>query len=398
MATRIALYSHDSVGLGHVRRNLAIAHQLSASLPAATGEPVSGLLITGQPAATVFPTPEGWDWLVVPGIEPAAGGYAPRRMGSGLGRVTGLRSAAIGSALAAFAPDLLVIDRHPLGVARELEPALDQLRRDRPGCAIVLGLRDVLDDAAATAGEWSRIGGAEAVHRRFDAVWVYGDRDVHDPVASGEIPAGLAGLVRSTGFLAHGRPVGRDRSPEEPFVLTTVGGGSDGVQLALAAARAAVPAGHRHVVVTGPQMPAEDRARVRAAAGPAVQVVTSVPDALALVRRAAAVIAMGGYNSVSEVMTTSTPALIVPRVLRRREQAIRAEALARRGLVDVLDPARLDADAVGAWLAARVGEVVDRSGVDLDGLHRVGELAAALIHRSASLIHRPAGKDLAHAV
>ena len=158
------------------------------------------------------------------------------------------------------------------------------------------------------------------------------------------------------------------------------------------------PAGHRHVVVTGPQMPAEDRARVRAAAGAAVQVVTSVPDALALVRRAAAVIAMGGYNSVSEVMTTSTPALIVPRVLRRREQAIRAEALARRGLVDVLDPARLDADAVGAWLAARVGDVVDRTGVDLDGLHRVGELAAALIHRSASLIHRPAGKDLAHAV
>lgn len=391
MATRIALYSHDSVGLGHVRRNLAIAHQLSASLPGATGGTVSGLLITGQPGATVFPTPPGWDWLVVPGVAPAEGGYAPRRMGSGMGRVAGLRSAAIGSALEAFAPDLLVIDRHPLGVARELEPALDRLRRDRPGCAVVLGLRDVLDDPSAMAAEWSRIGGADAVRRRFDAVWVYGDDAVHDPLASGEIPAGLAGLVRSTGFLAHGRPVGRDRSPEQPFVLTTVGGGSDGLDLALAAAGAPVPAGHHHVVVTGPQMPAEDRARVRAAAGDDVRVVTSVPDALALVRRAGAVVAMGGYNSVSEVMTTSTPALIVPRVRRRREQAIRAEALARHGLLDVLDPARLDAAAIGDWLAARVGDAVDRSGVDLDGLARVGELAA-------DLICRPARKDLAHAV
>ncbi|MDQ1623637.1 MAG: hypothetical protein QOH19_2055, partial [Actinomycetota bacterium] len=30
---RIVLYSHDSVGLGHVRRNLALAHALNNQLP-----------------------------------------------------------------------------------------------------------------------------------------------------------------------------------------------------------------------------------------------------------------------------------------------------------------------------------------------------------------------------
>jgi hypothetical protein len=78
--TRIALYSHDSVGLGHVRRNLALAHALNATLPELTGEPVSGLLITGHSDATTFPIPDGWDWLVVPGLTKGAEGYEARHL------------------------------------------------------------------------------------------------------------------------------------------------------------------------------------------------------------------------------------------------------------------------------------------------------------------------------
>lgn len=43
---RVLLYSHDSLGLGHVRRNLALAHALSTQLPGITGRPVTGLLLT----------------------------------------------------------------------------------------------------------------------------------------------------------------------------------------------------------------------------------------------------------------------------------------------------------------------------------------------------------------
>ena len=51
---RIVLYSHDSVGLGHVRRNLALAHALNNQLPGLIGRPVTGILITGTALAPAF--------------------------------------------------------------------------------------------------------------------------------------------------------------------------------------------------------------------------------------------------------------------------------------------------------------------------------------------------------
>ena len=41
---RIVLYSHDSTGLGHVRRNLSLAHHLALALPRLTGRPVESWL------------------------------------------------------------------------------------------------------------------------------------------------------------------------------------------------------------------------------------------------------------------------------------------------------------------------------------------------------------------
>ena len=58
-----------------------------------------------------------------------------------------------------------------------------------------------------------------------------------------------------------------------------------------------------------------------------------------LVARARAVLCMGGYNTFCEVLTYDRPALIVPRMVPRREQLLRAERAAKLGLVRVLiDP------------------------------------------------------------
>ncbi len=56
---RLALYSHDSMGLGHVRRNLALAHALTNQLPGLTGRTVTGVLITGTSLAPSFTAPAG---------------------------------------------------------------------------------------------------------------------------------------------------------------------------------------------------------------------------------------------------------------------------------------------------------------------------------------------------
>lgn len=385
MAISIALYSHDSVGLGHVRRNRAIAHALNNALPGLTGQDVSGILITGQPAATRDELPAGWDWLLVPGLSPAVGGYTPRHLNIPMGQLTSLRSRVIRAALTEFTPDLLIIDRHPFGVDHELLDTLGQLRVKKPSCRVILGLREVLDTPAVVNDEWHAIGGADAIREYFDGVWIYGDPNVHNPVETGEVPAGLADLCVHTGYLGKGRPEAIGTTDSEPFVLTTVGGGSDGGDVVLAAAASPVPEGHRHLVVTGPQMSLEEVAAAEAAATDRTEVVRYVPDALALARRASAVVCMGGYNTVSEVLTTTTPALVIPRDARRKEQLIRATALSANGHVEMLRSSLVDSEAIGQWVSEAVTRRVDRTAVNLDGLEQVAELAASAI--SASRAH-----------
>lgn len=375
MTVRIVLYSHDSAGLGHIRRNLAIAHALSAGL----GEEVTGLLVAGRPEATRFAAPDGWDWLILPGVQHTQEGYGSRVLDIALDTATALRGSVFRAAVRRFRPDLVVVDRHPFGIGRELESALRTLRAEQPDCRIVLGLRDVLDAPSAVSAEWRAVGGESALRSVLDAIWVYGDPRAHDLTASGELPAGLNDLVAHTGYLAEGRVPGHRHDIQEPFVLTTVGGGVDGGALAAAAAAARVPEGIRHLIVTGPQMPDRDRRRVIGAARPGTEVVRRVPDALPLMQHAEAVVCMAGYNTICEVMSTTTPALVAPRTQRRAEQRIRASALARIGAIETLSPWRTDPDTIGDWFARSAGRRTARAGLALDGLARIPLLAAALL-------------------
>ncbi len=379
---RVLLYSHDSQGLGHVRRNLALAQHLAHDLPQLTGRPVTGLLATGLPQASQFPLPTGFDWLALPGISKGDRGYQPRHLDASMDSVVALRSRLLESALLEFAPDLVIIDRHPFGVRKELRRPLKRLRRRRPGVRVVLGLREVLDAPEVAAKEWDALGKPAQLAELFDAVWVYGDRGVHDTATTGELPTGLADRAQFTGYLAHGR----DLSPapsvfdaEVPFVLTTVGGGSDGLDVAIAAAAAPVPEGHAHLVVTGPQMADADHERVVDAAAEGTQVVRTVNGLSHHIVAASAVISMGGYNSVSEILATDTPALVVPRETPRTEQLIRARDLATAGALDVLREPYLTPAAIGTWLAHAVVRRIDRSLIQRDGLTTVPHLAAQLL-------------------
>lgn len=374
---RVVLYSHDSVGLGHTRRNLALAHALARNLPTLTGRHVTGLLLSSLPVPAHH-LPPGFDLVAVPSVGKSEGAYHPRHLGVGMGEVVHLRAEILRAAVLGFGPDLMIVDRHVHGMGGELAATLGALRSRRPRTRVVLGLRDVLDDPATTAAEWGRLD-LRAVRRHVDAVWVYGDPRVHDLRATGEVPGALADLVRFTGYLAEGRESFADSEHTRPYVLTMVGGGSDGLALCRTAARAPVPVGHTHLVVTGPQMSQEAHAEVCAQAGPDVRVVSSVPDGVHAIRGASAVVAMAGYNTLAEVMATPVPLLLVPREQPRSEQLIRSRALARARVADLVRSEDLDPLGLGRWLSTAVETQVDRSSVDLAGLAAVSGLAAELL-------------------
>lgn len=376
---RIALYSHDSLGLGHARRNLALAHALGNQLPGLTGRQVTGVLISGSALAPGFHVPAGWDWVILPGVKKGPDGYQPRNLAVPMQELVSLRAALLEAVLGGFRPDLIVIDRHATGIHRELEAALRRARALTP-VRVVLGLREVLDSPDAALAEWDRAGGARLVKALFDAVWIYGDPAVHDPVGAGEIPPSLRSMIRYTGYLATGRPPGSgELCMPGPYFMTTVGGGADGHPLASIAAAAALPPGMGHLIVAGPQMPEPELTDLRRYATPGVRIVEALDDMVLHMRHAEAVISMGGYNSVCELMSTRVPALIVPRNHSRAEQQIRAASLADAGYLDRHDINTLTPAILEAWLARSLGTEVDRGMAQLNGLARVPQLAAALL-------------------
>lgn len=375
---RVALYSHDTQGLGHIRRNLAIADALSRS-----GDP-DVLLLSGAAEARAFALPPRTDAVTLPALsKDAAGRYRARRLSASLHEVVELRARTIDATLDVFAPDVLIVDKVARGALGELEPVLTRLRATGR-TKVVLGLRDVLDERATARREWRETRTNEALRCWYDAIWVYGDPRVADHPSGYGLAPDLASLVRHTGYLV---PAGSDWSHpplrSRPYVLCCVGGGQDGAPLAEAFLAADPPEGHDAVVVTGPYFPAAARRRLRAQTEGAANriVVGAIDDSRPVIAGAAAVVAMGGYNTTVELLAARRRTLVVPRVTPRQEQKVRAERLAALGLVHVCDPAALQPERLSTWLRTAITSEPPTPDdvLDLGGLQRLPALLADLV-------------------
>ena len=154
---RVLIYSHDTFGLGHLRRSRAIANALVANDPAARVVVVSGSAVVDR-----FAFSEGVASVRLPGVTKRSdGGYASLDAGVPLARTVALRAAAIARTAESFRPHLTIVDKEPTGFHGEMLPALEHLAAK--GCRLVLGLRDVLDEAERLVPEWERKGAVEAL-------------------------------------------------------------------------------------------------------------------------------------------------------------------------------------------------------------------------------------------
>ncbi len=202
---RIALYSHDTQGLGHIRRNLMVARALCRR-----GKIPIILLLSGLREASAFAMPPGVDCLTLPALGKGIdGNYFPRSLGVPMADLIKVRSTSISAALQSFAPDVLIVDKVPLGAFDELRPGLRWLHR-RGRTRVVLGLREILDDPETVRREWT-IGDYDSTIREFyDRVWVYGDQKVYDAVREYRFAPDIAhsGLIRA--FAASNSKPGHD--------------------------------------------------------------------------------------------------------------------------------------------------------------------------------------------
>lgn len=330
---RVLIYSHDSFGLGHIRRCRAIAHALAESF-----QKLKVLIVSGSPIIASFDFKARVDFVRVPSIIKLRNGdYVPLDAHSSIGEMTALRSSLIDDAAIRFAPDFVIVDKEPLGLRGELEGTLDRLKAR--GARLVLGLRDVMDDPESLAKEWERKRVIPAIEELYDDIWIYGLKEIYDPLQGIPLSDRVRAKMRYTGYLKRTKPATPAQSTVRNLdqrILVTTGGGGDGEALidwilgTYEAERANLP---EAMLVLGPFMKAETRASFETRAA-ALMLPCEVfePRMEHLMDGCRGVVAMGGYNTFCEILSFDKPALIVPRHTPRFEQTIRAEAAERLGL------------------------------------------------------------------
>jgi predicted glycosyltransferase len=373
VSLRVLFYSHNGLGLGHVRRNLKIAEGLFRRRPNA-----DVLLLTGSAGFHRFPLPQNVDYVKLPSVrKQATGRWRPQTLDIEMEHISHLRRTIILEAVRAYRPHLFVADFLPLGVDGELVPALEELA-EREDARTVIGFRDVLDDPATVREAWNGDGTREAIEGLYDLTLVYGEPKWFDFAAYGLDSK----QVRYVGFLGDPDVVPRQRPQGDVRLVLTSGGGFDGYAVlaagleALEPLRAAFSGTISCTALTGPLMPDADVARLRAIGKRVDARVHRFADDLhGKLARSTVVIGMAGYNTVCDVLSFRRPAVMVPRPGPSSEQPIRSHIMAKRGLAADLPLSRC----TGSELAQQVlplledGSYADDGLPDLHGVERAVE-------------------------
>ena len=381
---RLLIYSHDSFGLGHLRRCRAIAHDLVDRFRG-----LSVLILSGSPIIGSFDFKARVDFVRVPGVIKLRNGeYTSLSLHIDIEKTLDIRSSIIQHTAEAFDPHLFLVDKEPQGLRGEIVDTLKMLRKNGTRC--VLGLRDVMDDPIQLAAEWRRKRSIPAINSLYDEIWVYGLPEIFDPVR--ELPgmATAANKLTYTGYIRRHLPDNTSYQsdyalPQNPFILATAGGGGDGSDLidwVLSAYEADPSIPYEMLVIFGPFMQLEERNAFQARVNrlDQVQALTFEARVERLFEKAAGVIAMGGYNTFCEILSFGKPSVIVPRTVPRREQALRAERAERLGLVRCLPNVEKRDPYVMANVIHDLPNWPRPASDDLDrmlgGLDRIAELAA----------------------
>lgn len=344
----ILMYSHDTYGLGHIRRTMAIASSLKAP-------GVNIVILTGSPIAGRFDFPPQIDFIRIPGmIKKTNEEYLPLSIRIHPSQAMDIRQNLIAVTAKTFKPDLFIADKEPLGLKKEILPTLKWIRKHLPHTRTIIGLRDIMDDADTIRENWTRKGIYDVFETLYSEIWVYGLQDIYNPVKEYAIPDTIKNKIHFTGYIPRRVPAAKDIArerksngikKEEKLVVVTTGGGGDGylvLKTFLDLLQNIKNNGDkkpdfRSIIITGPFMPGAKRKEIFKRAGKlGVKAFHFYRQMEKLMAGAQLVITMGGYNTLCELLSLKIPTLIIPRETPRQEQLIRAERFSRNHLTDFI--------------------------------------------------------------
>src|SRR6185503_18268164 len=241
--------------------------------------------------------------------------YGSRRLQIPSDELRSIRSALLTTTVKTYRPAVTLVDKHPFGAKGEFREALDCIRE--VGGRTVLGLRDILDTPQTVAREWGSHGLLDLMSGYYDQVLIYGEQALFDPITAYHFPPQVAARTRFCGYVVNREPAPAEaavsmslaalrlENQRRPVVLATTGGGEDGFFLLETFMRAAAGAPWQAVVVAGPMTPEPQFQTLKALASEHGVILHSfLPRLSSVFWNIDAVVCMGGYNTLTEAIST----------------------------------------------------------------------------------------------
>jgi len=393
---RIAIYSQDGFGLGHMQRTCSIAWEIYRLRAEA-----SILTFSDSQLGQFFPISPHHDYIKLPSIaKDSPGNWKATHLSMSFPEILHLRKQLISHVLLNYAPDIFLVDHMPHGAMGELLPALEAIKHSRIHTQVVLGLRDILDSPQVTINRWQVEGAYDVIERYYARILVFGMQDVYDVAKEYQIPEKDAKKVFYCGYvtnlatasnaqLVRARYLG-NQSTDARLIVVMAGGGADAYPMmsTLIDALPKVLEDQQCVlaVVTGPFMPPEliDDLSRRVAQLP-IYMLESVNDSLSYISAADLVISMAGYNTSVEILRMKTPAILIPRAGPSAEQRTRARLFSDRHWVDLIDPDELTPEILAERISYHLRNPAESNPNDLPDLD--GAAAAANLTLSVLASH-----------
>ena len=395
---RVMVYSHDTFGLGHLRRCLKISEALTKRYPG-----LSILVATGSPLVNRFEVPPGVDFVKLPSVRKTGREhYEARILQIGFDRILDLRSRLLLETAQAFEPHFLLVDHSPSGMKGEMLKTLQWLRDHHRDTTTILGLRDILDDPTDVRELWQRTGIYDLLENAYDRILVYGSPSVYDPVEEYGFTQSIRAKTQYCNYIAGG-PIAtgastKGRINRRPHVLVTVGGGDGAADTVIEPYLAALRRYQFELdfdttILTGPFISDEHYQELMdLSESLPVTLKRFVPNTRPLLEQSELVICTAGYNTMTEILGSAKRAIVIPRILHRKEQLIRAQRLAEMGLVTFMHPDEVTSSGLHGAITAALGDTStplvkarEDGLIPFDGCDRIvdswGELMTAACRR-----------------
>lgn len=369
MKDRVLFYCQHVLGMGHLVRSTEIVRQLcrnSHVLFVSGGEPPRGFR---------FPEHENIELLQLPPLKTSPDFSNLQVCGSSRSteETTALRRTMLLQAFANYEPDVVVTELFPFGRKKfrfELLPLLEHSRRRSCRPLVVSSVRDVLVTRNDQEEFEQRV--CDLVNAFYDLILVHGDKNFQRLDQTFSRVKDLDCALAYTGYVVRHsdrNAVDRARPPLlelwQPTIVVSNGSGQyltgqaflERVLLAARLLQNRIP--HEFHIFAGPLMPEEAYGRLEALARESSNVKLSrfTPDLGAVLRRAELSVSMAGYNTMMDVLLSGVRALVYPVTSNGdQEQIVRAESLAKVGVIDVIRTEELAAEELARKLEWALGK------------------------------------------